>query len=295
VPRTLDGIAVALLGGDEREVILGQALVQLGARVLLVGYTQRPELAGAEHCTLLAAVRQAHVVLVPMTNTDEEGRIKARLDPSQELILGAPVFEAMAGKPLLIGMAKAVVQELAERFDVRVIETAEMDEIAILNSIPTAEGAIARAMAELPITVHGSRSMVVGFGRCGITLARTLQGMGARVLVVARNPAQLARAREMSLDVAHLDAIADAAREIDVVYNTVPVLVVTAEVIAALPPGALIVDIASAPGGTDFAAARARGVKAFLDLGIPGKVAPRTAGEILAQTIPRLIAELCRN
>jgi dipicolinate synthase subunit A len=291
----LDGIAVALLGGDEREVILGRALMQQGARVLLVGYTKRPELEGAEHCTLLAGVRQADVVLAPMSNTDEEGRIKAKLDPGQELVLGPAVFEAMAGKPLLIGMAKAVIQELAERYDVRVIETAEIDEIAILNSIPTAEGAIARAMAELPITVHGSRCIVVGFGRCGVTLARMLHGMGARVLVVARNPAQLARAREMGLGVAHLDAILEAVREADVVYNTVPVLVLTAEVIAALPQQVLIVDIASAPGGTDFAAARARGLKAFLDLGIPGKAAPRTAGEILAQTVPRLIAELRRT
>ena len=54
---------------------------------------------------------------------------------------------------------------------------------------------------------------------------------------------------------------------------------------------AVVIDIAQAPGGTDFAAADELGIKAFLDLGLPGKVAPETAGEILARVIPGLILD----
>lgn len=293
--RILEGKTVALLGGDEREVILAQALEEQGAQVLLVGYDERTSLARAMHSDLITAVQRADVVVAPMSNTDDKGYVKARLDSSVELQLDDAVFAAMAGKTLCIGMAKPIVQALADRYHVRVVETAENDEIAILNSIPSAEGAIWRAMTELPITIHGSRSVVIGFGRCGVTLARMLQGMGAQVVVVARNPAQLARAYEMGLSAIHLEDISQAVQDADVVYNTVPALVLTENVIESLPQRALIVDIASAPGGTDFAAARRRGIKAFLDLGIPGKVAPQTAGEILARTMPRLIADLCRR
>jgi dipicolinate synthase subunit A len=293
--RILEGKTIALLGGDEREVILAQALLDQGARLLLVGYDERPRLAQAIHCDLLSAVQQADTAVAPMSNTDAEGRIKATLDPTAELWLDDAVFAALAGKTLFIGMAKPLVQELAGRHDVRIVETAEIDEIAVLNSIPTAEGAILRAMTELPTTVHGSSSLVVGFGRCGITLARMLHGLGARVVVAARNRAQLARAYEMGLAAIHLDDISQAVQEVDVVYNTVPALVLTEEVIEALPQRAIIVDIASAPGGTDFVAARRKRIKAFLDLGIPGKVAPQTAGEILARTMPRLIADLDRR
>jgi dipicolinate synthase subunit A len=295
VLRILEGKTVALLGGDEREVILAQALLEQGAQVLLVGYDERPNLAGAVHSDLLAAVQRADVVVAPMSNTDEEGCIRARPDSTVELKLDDAAFAAMAEKTLCIGMAKPIVQALADRHHVRVVETAENDEIAILNSIPSAEGAILRAMKELPITIHGSCSVVVGFGRCGMTLARMLHGMGAQVVVVARNPAQLARAREMGLSAKRLEDISQAVQDADVVYNTVPALVLTEDVIEALQPRALIVDIASAPGGTDFAAAHRRGIKAFLDLGIPGKVAPQTAGEVLAHTMPRLIADLCRR
>src|SRR5690606_15669718 len=98
----------------------------------------------------------------------------------------------------------------------------ELDEVAILNSIPTAEGAIARAMAELDVTLHGSRAVVLGFGRCAATLARMLAGIGARVRVVARDRAQLARAFEMGFETGRLDELPLWVRDAAVVFNTVP-------------------------------------------------------------------------
>ncbi len=46
----------------------------------------------------------------------------------------------------------------------------DRDDVAILNSIPTAEGIIQRAMELSDITIHGSQALVLGMGRCGITL-----------------------------------------------------------------------------------------------------------------------------
>ncbi len=291
----LAGLIIALVGGDEREVVLCQALLEAGAGVVLAGFPERTDMAGAQRLPLVEAVAAADAVVAPLSGADESGKIKAQMDKeAPPLLLTAEVFAAMAGKPFLIGSARAALQQLAEGYGVRVVETAENDEIAILNSIPTAEGAIHRAMSELPITIHGSNSVVVGFGRCGVTLARMLHGLGARVTVVARNPAQQARACEMGLEAMPLSELAMVAATADCLYNTVPHLVVTADIVAVLPAQSLIVDIASAPGGTDFAAAREKGIKAFLDLGIPGRVAPQTAGLVLARTIPRLLAEVCR-
>lgn len=291
----LTGITVALVGGDEREIILCQALLQEGALVRMAGFPQRPELNQVKCLPLLEAIAGAHAVVLPLSGVDATGRVKAHMDQvSPPLILDAAAFAVMAGKIVLIGSANPLVHQLADRYNVKVIETAANDEIAILNSIPTAEGAIYRAMAEMPITLHGSNSVVVGFGRCGFTLARMLQGLGAYVTVVARNPAQQARAWEMGMKAAPISSLSEVSAKADCLFNTVPYLVVTAEVVEALPTTALIIDIASAPGGTDFATARARGIKAFLDLGIPGRVAPRTAGQVLARTIPRLLAEACR-
>ena len=168
------------------------------------------------------------------------------------------------------------------------VETAELDEIAILNSIPTAEGAIQRAMEELPVTLHGSPVVVVGFGRCGMTLARMLGGIGARVCVVARGAGQRARAYEMGFEAEGIDGLKErVSPRTRAVFNTVPARLLTREVLQAMRRDAVVIDIAQTPGGTDFDAARELGIKAFLELGIPGKVAPKTAGEILARRRPR--------
>ena len=71
--------------------------------------------------------------------------------------------------------------------------------------------------------------------------------------------------------------------DINFIFNTVPALVLTKDILAKAQKNVLIYDIASAPGGTDFAAARALGLQAALLPGLPGKVAPLTVGRQLAE------------
>jgi dipicolinate synthase subunit A len=52
----------------------------------------------------------------------------------------------------------------------------------------------------------------------------------------------------------------------------------------------VVIDIASAPGGVDFEAAKQLGIAAKLCPGLPGKYSPRSAGEAAAQ-VARIILE----
>jgi dipicolinate synthase subunit A len=228
-----------------------------------------------------------------MSNTDDQGKVKAVLEPGETLILDEESLRGLSpGTPLLIGFARPCVVNVAKRLELRVVELAEEDDIAILNSIPTAEGALMLAMEQLPITIHGSDCLVLGFGRCGLTLARDLKALGAKVTVFARHPAQLARAEEMCLVARRWGELAARAGEADCIFNTVPAPILTRPVMAGLRQTALIIDLASPPGGTDFAAAAELGLKATLAPGLPGKVAPKTAGRILARLVPDLIVRL---
>jgi dipicolinate synthase subunit A len=80
-------------------------------------------------------------------------------------------------------------------------------------------------------------------------------------------------------------------KESELVFNTVPAPVLTAECLKHANPNVVIIDLAAQPGGTDFEAANYYGIKAILAPGLPGKVAPVTSGKILAEVIPRLIVE----
>jgi dipicolinate synthase subunit A len=167
----------------------------------------------------------------------------------------------------------------------------ERDDIAIYNSIPTAEGTVMMAIQHTDITIHNANVAVLGLGRVGMTVARTFAALGANVKVGARESQHLARITEMSMKPFHTSNMIEELRDVDVCVNTIPDLVVTANVLTEMPMNTLIIDLASKPGGTDFRYAEKRGMKALLAPGLPGIVAPKTAGQILANVLAKLLQE----
>ncbi len=293
----LAGATIAVLGGDDRELVLIPQLVRLGAEVRVAGISK---LAGDKDVRCYErveeAVRSAGFVIIPMSGIDERGLIRAKYGV-QPLFLNWETMRSFRDDCVLIaGVARPLLKELVTQRGLKLIELTEMDEVAILNSIPSAEGAIQMAMGATDRTIHGSRSLVLGFGRCGMTLARMLAAMGAKTLVVARRPRDLARVQEMGMEQLTYEQLPGCIGEADIIFNTVPSLVLDRELLARTNPSVYICDIASAPGGVDFVAAKELGRKAELAPGLPGKVAPRTAGLILTRVIPGIIAgELAKS
>jgi dipicolinate synthase subunit A len=189
------------------------------------------------------------------------------------------------------GMAKPYLKNLLAMHQIALVELLDRDDVAIYNSIPTVEGALMMAIQHTDITIHGSQAMVLGLGRTGMSMARALHALGARVRVGARRQEHLARIYEMGLIPFHISELKQQVSNVDFVFNTIPQMVLTTEVIAQMPQSAFILDLASKPGGTDFRFAERRGIKALLAPGLPGIVAPKTAGQILANTLSRLISE----
>lgn len=288
----LAGITVAVIGGDDRELVLIPELINLGAVVKVAGFPPRAELKGARIFNDLSmAFEGAEAVILPMPGTDAEGVVRAIYSHEPLVINDEVLSHLRPGTPIFVGVAKPFLKEMIKRHNLRLIETAELDDLAILNSIPTAEGAIQIAMEELPITIHGSKALVLGFGRCGLTLARMLKGLGSEVYVAARKSADLARSFECGYIPVKFSELPHILPQMQVIFNTVPQLVLDSTKIGLLNKDCLIVDIAAQPGGTDFQAAQKHGIKAILAPGLPGKVAPKTAGKILAEVYPRLILQ----
>ncbi|KKM10923.1 dipicolinate synthase [Clostridiales bacterium PH28_bin88] len=286
----LSGVKVAVLGGDDRELVLIPELVKLGADVRVAGYPPREEIKGAVlRESVVEAISGVDAIILPMPGTDDHGVIRAVYTPNQ-LVITEELLSAVPSKvPIFIGVAKPFLRGLAKKLGLRLIEIGEMDELAILNSIPSAEGAIQIAMQELPITIHDSQSLVVGFGRVGQTLARMLAALGAHTAIVARKPADLARGYELGYRCITYDQLTENIAAMDLIFNTVPAMILHEGILKNVSRNALIIDLATQPGGTDFQSAARLGVKAILAPGLPGKVAPVTAGRILARVLPGLI------
>ena len=288
---SLKGIKVAVLGGDSREVFLIPELVQLGATCQTFGLPIE-RMDGVKICRSISeAVDGVQAIILPMPGTNPEGKIHAAFTEEPLYLTEEAIKAVSENVPIIVGVAKPFLKKLATKQNLKIIEIAQLDDLAILNSIPSAEGAIQIAMEETLITIHGSSSYVLGYGRCGITLARMLKGLGANTTVVARKPADIARAIEAGMNAITFSELADNVAGVDMIFNTVPVLVLDEVVLNRMSTDTVIIDIASSPGGTDFQAAAQLGIKAILAPGLPGKIAPKSAGLILAKVIPNLIIQ----
>ncbi|QGG48234.1 dipicolinate synthase subunit DpsA [Heliorestis convoluta] len=285
----LQGISLAVVGGDKRDQILIQRLIELGAKINVIGLPvdDCEQISIKNH--LSHALTNAAALLLPMPGIDPQGKVYAPLYDKKLYLNDEELQTLPTGAPIFVGVARPKLRQMAEKRGAPIIEVAEMDEFAILNSVPSAEGAIQMAMEGLPITIHGSHSVIIGFGRLAVTLTRMLMGLGSKVTVVARDPVARARVWEMGAQPLPLERLTEALAQGDFIYNTVPFMVLDQEKIEAMNPEGMIIDLATAPGGTDFEAARQKGVKAELAPGLPGKVAAKTAGMLVARVYPGLI------
>ncbi len=288
----LSGIKTAIIGGDDRELILVNELVKMGATVAVAGFPREIVSHGAFVVnTVEEACRHSEVIILPLPGMNPEGMVRAIYADTPLQLSEEAISKAADNALIIIGSARPMLKDWCRRYNYHLLEIAEMDELAILNSIPSAEGALQIAMEETDITIHGSKTCVIGFGRVAVTLARILKAIGSDVTVVARSKSQLARAYEMGCRCADFSALRSIMNHVDIIFNTVPALVLDAEVLEHARQSALIIDLASQPGGTDFEAANKFGIKSILAPGLPGKVAPRSAGKIMADVIPSLIIQ----
>lgn len=279
---------IALLGGDERELVLLNYLLEQGVKVQAVG--QPPIQKQVEVVTCINDLDQdLEAVIAPMTGVNDKQVIKKTF-ANQKVRLTESFFKQLKpGTQFFIGFASAKIKEWCQDHKLDLIELAALDELAILNAVPTAEGAIQLAMQKSDITLSGNNAFVLGLGRVGLTLARRLKGLGSNTYGVARKPKDRARAQEIGFYPVEFANLKSEINKADFIFNTVPAVVLTESILKAVDPEALVIDLASAPGGTDFKAAEKLGIEAELALGLPGKVAPESAGQILTKIVSKYL------
>jgi len=287
--KILDGCKIAVCGGDEREIVVMHSLAQLGAALINCGFEQVQEEVPGRFAPWPDILSQADVVVIALSGIDPQGKLYSPLGERQLVLTPQALDLLFQGQVFLTGRISSLWrQKLLER-GIKLVVSTDDDELNILNAIPTAEGVIEEAMNLLPVTLHGSHCMILGYGRCARPLALMLKGLGAKVTIAARRREALAEAKTSGYETMLINRIRSISPDTRLIVNTIPSLVLTADVLCQVPNRAVILDIASYPGGVDFIAAEKLGIKAKLLPGIPGKRAPESAGNILAQVYPGLI------
>ncbi|MBP3038357.1 dipicolinic acid synthetase subunit A [Bacillaceae bacterium Marseille-Q3522] len=289
----LTDMQIAVLGGDARQLEIIRKLTELDAKLYLIGFEQ------LDHAIIGASKEkiedmdfsQVDAILLPVPGTSANGQVETIF--SNEKVLFSEEILSKTPQHCIVysGISNDYLNEITLKTNRCLVKLFERDDVAIYNSIPTVEGTIMIAIQHTDSTIHGANVIVLGLGRVGMSIARTFHSLGAKVKVGARRSEHIARITEMGLVPFHLREVEKEVKNCDICINTIPAPVISASVISKMPAHTLIIDLASKPGGTDFRYAEKRGVKALLTPGLPGIVAPKTAGKILANVLSQLLFE----
>ncbi|USK61259.1 dipicolinic acid synthetase subunit A [Peribacillus asahii] len=289
----LTGMQIAVIGGDARQLEVVRKLTELDAKLLLVGFEQLDHAFTGAVKEKMEDVNFGEIdsVILPVRGTDGDGKVET-IFSNEDVVLTEEIIKRTPPHcTFYTGISNAYLDEILQEANRKQVSLFERDDVAIYNSIPTVEGTIMMAIQHTDFTIHGSSVAVLGLGRVGMSVARAFQALGAKVMVGARKSEDLARITEMALKPFQLSNLAEEIKTADIVINTIPFPILIANVLANMPVHTLIIDLASKPGGTDFRFAEKRGIKALLAPSLPGIVAPKTAGQILANALGQLIQE----
>ena len=288
----------ALLGGDRRQAVVAERLIERGHSVKTFGLGSfAAAINGVEICsTPEKAISGSNFVLLPLPVSKDKINLSFASDQSITPISLTSIVELAVkygAKAIIGGIIPHEIERIAEINGIEICDFYLDDKFQCLNALPSAEGALMLAMEHTEITLEGMKALVCGYGRIGSSLASLLKKLGATVTVAARSDAALCDASMSGYSLTRLDGygynLATAASNCDVVFNTVPAVIFGESILQKMTRYPLYIEIASTPGGIDLSAAREKQMRVIFAPSIPGKYAPISAGEYIYEIVSDIL------
>lgn len=281
---------ISVIGGDLRQLTAAELFAADGSRVLIYGMENAEAECELKEAKTLSEALRSDIWVLPLPVLRDETRLNTPF--AQKDIFTADLINAADASKTIFGgkIPKALAEEMRAQ-GAAVFDYCEREELMIMNAVPTAEGALEIALAESPITLSAAEALIIGYGRIGRVLARRLSALGARVTAAARKYSALAWAEAEGCTPLQIKNLKSEIGKFDIIFNTVPSMLLEADTLGAVNRNTLIIDLASKPGGVDFNAAADMRLKVIWALSLPGKTAPITSGQIIKDTITNILDE----
>ena len=269
-------LTLTVIGGDRRSFFAAKRLRERGFSVELMAL-------GNEKPFCAADLIQTDAILLPLPLT-RDGKHLFAPESKNEIALD-DVFRSISPKSVIY------CGNTQNTEDERIVDYAKREEFAILNAVPTAEGALLLALQNGKRTVFGMRVAVIGYGKVAFATAKLFHSVGADVTVFARKSQARVEAHMMGYTAKPLAELPVCADQYELLINTAPARVLDREILSKMSKDAWIMELASAPYGLDFDEAADLGVHVVLASGLPGKYFPEMAGYAVADTVVNLLRE----
>lgn len=275
---------IALIGGDARIAYMAPCLMEMGYQVICYGIldVDSPVIYAD---SLKDAVEQSACIVggIPLF---KDGRVFAKKEMPG--LMEEKFYEYLKPDQMVFGgVIPARFAELCGERNIFCYDFMKDEPLAVFNAVATAEGAILEALKNKETNIHGSKTLVLGYGRCGKVMADKLKGIGAKVTVCSRCQVERACAATCGLNVVPIGKLEDEIQRFEYIYNTIPAKLLGKNLLTRMRRDVLVIDIASGQGGVDYNLAKQLGVKALHCLGLPGKYAPKISANGLVDFVIR--------
>ncbi len=281
---------ISIIGGDLRLVNLSEILVNEGAEVFTYGLEKSDYVETKKCDSIQEAIESSNIIVGPIPFSSNGKTINAPFSNNEIYI--DELIKLSKGKTLVVGSIKQEIFQIAADNNVQIIDILKREELSVLNAISTAEGAIKIAIEETQKNLHGSNILILGFGRIGKVLSHMLNGIGAKVSCEARKNSDLAWIKAYGYNPIPLSELKENLNKFDVIINTIPYIVLDRDALKEVKNDALVIDLASNPGGVDKDVIKERKIKFVWALSLPGKIAPVTSAEFIKETLYNLVKEI---
>lgn len=280
---------ICVIGGDSRILELIKILEKEGNELNLYGLEQCEELKAYNHFNDIASALENSELVITSIPLSKNGKSINSIYTTKEILV-VDLFNNVKNKKIITGnLTEEIKSCIKEESNNEIIDILKYEDLTVLNAIPTAEGAIQIAMEKSKITLHGSKCLILGFGRIGKILAKMLIGIGADVYCEARKQSDIAWIKSYGYNAIDLTELDTYLNDFDFIFNTIPHLILDKDKLSLINKECVLIDLASKPGGIDFDEAKNLKLQTEWALALPGKVAPRTSANYIYQIIKSII------
>lgn len=287
----------AIIGGDLRTIKLAVMLAKEQNQVYVYGLEKAEELKNIKNITqcesIKKTIQEVEIVIGPIPFSSNGKTINMPFSDKEISI--REMMHVINAKVLIAGGIAPEVYEMANDEYIEIIDIMKREELAVLNTIATAEGTIQVAIENTNKIIHGSEILILGFGRIGKVLARKLAGLSAKVTCAARKDEDLAWIQAYGHKATNINSLGENLKLYDIIINTVPHIILNEERLKYIKKDCLLIDLASNPGGIDKKAVKDNKLKFVWALSLPGKVAPITTAEFIKDTVYNILKEIYKK
>lgn len=240
----------SVIGGDLRLSNLAETLTKDLNEVSVFGMENSNEIVENKNiykcATIDEAVDKSDIIIGSIPFMKNNAEVYATFS-DQNIKLEELVKKDNKSKTFIAGSIPQNAKEKLKKSYGKVIDIMKEEELVVLNTIATAEGAVDVAIRNTDTIIHGSNILILGFGRVAKEVANKFHGLSANVTCAARKASDLAWIKAMGYKEVNINELGDDLKTYDIIINTVPHMIIDKEEMQYMNKNVLLIDLASSP------------------------------------------------